>query len=164
MASSFEGGQALDSVLVSPSTFFASLSELSTGTETVSAKQVFIVRVDQGASGHDTVATKVRFRGSVQESIGQLTDTVRAGASFVALINELGIPQDSAAADFLWKIINDSQSVAWQNIASPEGATWGVIATDTGASWQVINTGAGTQWANIGTDANPVWVLIKTSP
>ena len=139
-ATAAESGQALDSTFVNPSTFFAALAENGLATDTSTALQVFIVSLSEATSGVETVSAAIDFQNAITEAGAAVSETVSARVTFEVLLAELGIVRDTVDTRYLWEIINASQPAVWQNVGSAQGVTWSVLATDTGTAWVLIKT------------------------
>jgi hypothetical protein len=116
------------------------IDESATGTDTAASAQTFAVSLAEQASGADqTLVAPSTFNVTVPESV-QTVDVFIASAIFPVSIAEQIAMADTLAGNYLWNLIDDSQSVNWQN-----------IPTNTNPGWTNIDTSSGSGWVNIDT-------------
>jgi hypothetical protein len=97
------------------------------------------VALDEAAQAAVTQSSLIDYGAVVAEMVSASAVT-RVLPVFSANVSELARARDTALAQFLWNIINDSQGVSWQNVNTSETTNWQVINTADGTQWQVINT------------------------
>jgi hypothetical protein len=100
---------------------------------------VFIVALDEAAQAAVAQSSLIDYGALIAELVNA-SDATGVLPVFSSNVSELARAQDTALAQFLWNIINDSQSVSWQNINTAETSNWQVINTADGTQWQVIKT------------------------
>ena len=126
-------GTASEVVHVADSTFNANMSGAATGAVTTAATPAFLANLSSSANGVDSATAIATFNTSasdagyagayaiVQASDFSATvsdaaagdDSVLASATMNAAITGSAESADTNAADFLWKIIDDSQTTSW---------------------------------------------------
>lgn len=129
-----------DTVLVSPSSFSAALTEVSATLEMLNARLIVAGAVAESGSGADSVlVAPSTFNATVSESSEALA-VVLASASFIAAITEGAVAADQLIARLLWELIDDSQGGNWVTLNTASTPGWTVIFDEQTASWQVVNT------------------------
>ena len=95
--------------------------------------------INEAATGSDQFESAADFVANIQESVVAI-ETVIAQLIFQASILEAAQGQDSAAAAFLWNLINDFEATNWQNINTAETSGWQNVNTAQSNNWQSIPT------------------------
>jgi predicted 3-demethylubiquinone-9 3-methyltransferase (glyoxalase superfamily) len=128
-----EDATGTDAIQVTASTFTANLSGAATGDDAVSAVPTYLANLSDAADGVDSAAAIGSFLSNIidgafsldsvlveaSEFGANVSDTAAvngtpdAAADFDAAFSDEATIDDANAADYLWKIINDSQGTSW---------------------------------------------------
>jgi hypothetical protein len=93
--------------------FNASTADTASGSDEPSSNTVFLVQISDSAFGSMTVLVAPSVFNAVALMAANASDSVNASAIMNGGIAEGVTAQDAAAANFLWNIINNAQSVNW---------------------------------------------------
>jgi hypothetical protein len=94
-------------------TFLSNLSDAASGVDSAAAIGAFLSNVSDAATGADSALVEAsEFSATVSDSAAG-DDTPDAAATFPVSFSDAATIDDANAADYLWKIINDSQGTSW---------------------------------------------------
>jgi hypothetical protein len=93
--------------------FLSNLSGAAVGADSVAAIAAFLANASDGAAGADSVLVEAsEFSATVSDAAAG-DDSVRALATMAASFTDAATIDDADTANFLWNIINDSQTTTW---------------------------------------------------
>ena len=156
-------GTASEITRVAASTFNANMSGAAAGSVAAAAVAAFLSNLSGAATGTDAASALAIFASDLTDAAVGVGSSQAAGSTYNATAFDAATGDDSARAlatmfasfagsatitdsdiaNFLWNVINDSQTVTWGAVNTSQSASsWGTIGTGQSSDWTPVKTQA----------------------